>query len=341
MPGKIHPKLCVAAVQAAPVFLDIDATIDKTIALMQEAAGQGAKLIAFPETWIPGYPWWIWLGSPAQGMQYVQRYCDNSLVIGSAEFGRLAQAAREYAIWLAIGYSERSGGSLYMGQALFDAQGSVVKTRRKLKPTHVERTVFGEGDGSDLAVVETDIGNVGMLCCWEHLQPLSKYAMYAQNEQIHIAAWPSFSVYRGAAYALGPEVNNAASQIYAAEGQCFVIAPCATVSQEMHDLLCQDELQRHLLLKGGGFARIYGPDGAPLGNVLDESEEGLVLAEIDLATISIAKAAADPAGHYARPDVTRLLLNRTPGDRVVSHALPGMVVGNGQIQPFVSTTDLQ
>jgi aliphatic nitrilase len=168
-----------------------------------------------------------------------------------------------------------------------------------------------------------------MLCCWEHLQPLTKYALYAQNEQIHIAAWPSFSLYRGAAYALGPELNNAASQMYAAEGQCFVVAPCATVSREMREQLCTDDFQRQLLLQGGGFARIYGPDGAPLGKVLDEAEEGLVLADIDLSTITLAKSAADPAGHYSRPDVTRLLLNKTPGDRVVSHVLPGMVLGDG------------
>jgi nitrilase len=338
MPGKIHPKLRVAAVQAAPAFLDLDATIDKTIKLMKDAVQQGAKLVAFPETWIPGYPWWIWLNSPALGMQYVQRYHDNSLIIGSAEFNRLAQAARDLGIWLSLGFSEKAGGSLYMGQALIDDQGRVVKTRRKLKPTHVERAVFGEGDGTDLAVMETSIGNVGMLCCWEHLQPLSKYAMYAQDEQIHIAAWPSFSVYRGAAYALSAEVNNAASQIYAAEGQCFVIAPCATVSKEMHELLCTDDLQRQLLLQGGGFARIYGPDGAPLGDTLEENEEGLILADIDLGTISLSKSSADPAGHYSRPDVTRLLLNKTPGDRVVSHLLPGMVVSvtDSTVSPAVS-----
>jgi nitrilase len=333
MPSKIHPRLRVAAVQAAPVFLDLDATIDKTLSLMREAAGRGAQLIAFPETWIPGYPWWIWLNSPAMGMRYVQRYHDNSLIVGSAEFSRMAQSCRELGIWLAVGFSEKAGGSLYMGQALIDNEGRVVKTRRKLKPTHVERTVFGEGDGTDLAVMETAIGNVGMLCCWEHLQPLSKYAMYAQNEQIHIAAWPSFSVYRGAAYALGPELNNAASQIYAAEGQCFVLAPCALVSKEMHELLCTDDVQRQLLLQGGGFARIYGPDGAPMGNTLEEIEEGLVLADIDLGTISLSKSAADPTGHYSRPDVTRLLLNKTPGDRVISHMLPGMVIGEGAGTP--------
>jgi aliphatic nitrilase len=333
MPSKSHPKLRVAAVQAAPVFLDLDGTIDKTIRLMGEAARAGVKLVAFPETWIPGYPWWIWLSSPAMGMQYVQRYFDNSLAVGSPEFDRLAQAARDLKIWTSFGYSERAGGSLYIAQALIDDQGHVVKTRRKLKPTHVERTVFGEGDGSDLAVMDTAIGHVGMLACWEHLQPLSKYAMYSQNEQIHIAAWPSFSVYRGAAYALSAEVNNGASQLYAAEGGCFVVAPCGVVSPEMHEMLCTDDLQRQLLLQGGGFARIYGPDGAPLGTTIPEKEEGLVVADIDLGMISLSKAAADPAGHYSRPDVTRLLLNKTPGDRVVSHVPAGVVVNDGVAPP--------
>jgi aliphatic nitrilase len=322
MPARTHPKLRVAAIQAAPVFLDLDATLDKAVRLIQEAAANGAKLIAFPETWIPGYPWFAWLDSPAWGMQYIQRYHDHSLVVGSPEFERVTRAARDNAIWVVLGYSEKAGGSLYMGQAIIDDAGKVIATRRKLKPTHVERTIFGEGDGSHLAVHETPIGNIGAMCCWEHLQPLSKYAMYAQNEQIHVAAWPSFSLYRGAAYALGPELNNAASQMYAAEGQCFVLAPCATVSKEMVDMLCTDDVKKQLLRVGGGFTRIYAPDGSPIGEVIPEDQEGIVYADIDLAMISLAKAAADPSGHYARPDVTRLLLNRTPGDRVVPAAMP-------------------
>jgi len=322
-----HPKFRAAAIQAAPVFLDLDASIDKAIRLIAEAAGNGAKLIAFPETWLPGYPWFIWLDAPAWGMQFIQRYHDNSLVYGSAQADRLAQAAKEHAIVVVMGHSEKQGGSLYMGQWIIGADGETIAQRRKLKPTHVERTVFGEGDGSDLAVHDTPLGRVGALCCWEHLQPLSKYAMYAQNEQVHIAAWPSFSLYRGGAYALGPEVNNAASRIYAVEGSCFVVAPCAVVSKEMVATMCGDDpAKRQMLLEGGGFTTIYAPDGQLMHQPLPEGTEGIVYADLDLGMISLAKAAADPAGHYARPDVTRLLLDRTPGDRVVIRRRQGVEV---------------
>ncbi|MGH6631657.1 MAG: carbon-nitrogen hydrolase family protein, partial [Burkholderiales bacterium] len=233
-----HPRFRAAAVQAAPIYLDLEASIDKAISLIAQAAGEGAQLVAFPETWLPGYPFFIWLDSPAWGMQFIQRYHDNSLIYGSPQAERLVKAAKDHAIMVVMGMSEKSGGSLYMGQWIIDAEGRTVARRRKLKPTHVERTVFGEGDGSDLTVYDTSLGRVGALCCWEHLQPLSKDAMYAQNEQVHIAAWPSFSLYRGGAYALGAEVNNAASRIYAVEGQCYVLAPCATVSAEMIETLC-------------------------------------------------------------------------------------------------------
>ncbi len=320
-----HPKFRAAAIQAAPVFLDLDASIDKAIGLIAQAAAQGAKLIAFPETWLPGYPWFAWLDSPAWGMQFIQRYHDNSLVYDTPEAERIAQAAREHGIMVVMGLSEKQGGSLYMGQWIIDAEGKTVARRRKLKPTHVERTIFGEGDGSDLSVYPTALGRVGALCCWEHLQPLSKYAMYAQNEEVHIAAWPSFSLYRGGAYALGPEVNNAASRIYAVEGQCFVLAPCATVSDEMVQMLCGDDpMKRQLLRTGGGFTAIYAPDGQLMHEPLPEDTEGIVYADLDLGMISLAKAAADPAGHYARPDVTRLLLDKTPGERVVLRERSGV-----------------
>src|SRR6266851_2975038 len=289
--GLVHQKYRVAVVQAAPVFLDLDATVDKTIALIEQAAAQGAKLIAFPETFIPGYPWQIWLGAPAWaiGRGFVQRYFDNSLSYDSPQAEKIRKAVK----------------------------------RGKLRPTHAERTVFGEGDGSDLAVHDrADVGRLGALCCWEHLQPLSKYAMYAQNEQVHVGAWPSFSLYDPFAHALGWEVNNAASKVYAVEGSCFFLGPCAVVSQAMIDELC-DSTEKHAFLHaGGGHAVIYGPDGSSLAEKLPPDQEGILYADIDLGMIGVAKNAADPAGHYSRPDVTRLLLNTSRANRVEHFTLP-------------------
>lgn len=323
--GIISPRYKVAVVQAAPIWGDLEGTVDKTLTLIEQASQEGAKLVAFPETWLPGYPFHIWLGSPAWTMMrgYVQRYFENSLCYDSPQAQRIADAARAHDITVVLGLSEREGGSLYIAQWLIGADGITIAKRRKLRPTHAERTVFGEGDGSDLAVHDlADLGRVGALCCWEHLQPLTKYAMYAQNEQVHVAAWPAFSVYEPFAHALGWEACNAASKVYALEGSCFVLAPSLVVTQDLVDEFCDSPDKRNLIHAGGGHAVIYGPDGSPLAAKLAEDQEGFLFADLDLGLISLAKNAADPAGHYSRPDVTRLLFNNRKAQRVEYFSLP-------------------
>jgi aliphatic nitrilase len=228
-------------------------------------------------------------------------------------------AAKNNRIFVSMGASERDHGSLYMAQFLFDDGGNVLSARRKLKPTFAERTVFGEGDGSSLNVSATAIGRIGQLNCWEHLQPLTKYAMYSMHEQVHVGAWPSFSCYPQA-YSLGAELNTSVSRVYAAEGQCFVLAACALISPEMIDLLAETPEHHALIAAGGGHSRIFGPDGNSLCEPLPPDAEGLLYAEIDLDAIAIAKCFADPVGHYARPDVTQLLLNRSENSPVKSAA---------------------
>ncbi|WAH55353.1 carbon-nitrogen hydrolase family protein [Pseudomonas silvicola] len=303
------PSYRVAVVQAAPVFMDRAATVDKCIGLIADAAANGARVIAFPENFIPGYPWFFWLGSPAWAMQYMLQYHEQALVLDSPDYKRLEQAAADHGIFVCVGFTERSNGSLYMAQAFIDDQGQTLSTRRKLKPTVAERMVFGEGDGSDIQVHETDIGRLGGLCCWEHIQPLTKFAMYSKHEQVHVAAWPGFSLYTDVTPAIGGTVNNAVSRTYAVEGQCFVLAPCGMVSEDVIELLCHSDEARNLLKVGGGFARIYGPDGADLAPALPPDQEGLLYADINLDAVTLAKVAADPVGHYSRSDVTRLLFN--------------------------------
>lgn len=304
-----------AAVQAAPVFMNLEASIDKAALLIEEAAKNGAQLVAFPETWLPGFPWFIYLGNPAEALAYFPQYHANSLAVDSPQMRRLQGIVKRIGVTVVMGFSERSGGSRYMAQAIIDPEGELLLTRRKLKPTHIERTVFGEGDGSDLVVVDAPFGRLGALNCWEHVQPLMKMAMYAQHEEVHVASWPSLSIYRDLAYALGPEVNNAASMLYAVEGGCFVLAPCALISQEMFDLLCDTPQKAHLLNPrtngpGGGFTVIYGPDGRALCDPLAEDEEGILYADLDPTMIVLAKAVTDPVGHYGRGDAVRLVVNR-------------------------------
>ena len=330
----------VAAVQAAPSFLDLKSGIERAVAFIEQAASEGCKLVVFPETWLPGYPNHIWLGPVAWQMQFVGRYFENSVEAGSPEDQAIAEAARRNNIQVSMGLSERDGGSLYIAQWHYDENGEAISRRRKLKPTHVERTVFGEGDGSDLAVMDTAIGRVGQLSCWEHLQPLSKYAMYSQNEQIHCAAWPNLALYEGGAYALGWQVNNGASMIYAVEGSCYVIAACALVSKEQQNILCEGDPNKEALCRvGGGYTRIFAPDGQDIGTNLPDTEEGLVTADIDLGMIAFAKAAADPAGHYARRDVTRLLLNPKRQRAVLNFDDASGVVVNEDAQPDLKIDD--
>jgi len=306
-----------AAVQAEPKWLDLDAGVAHAVDLIAEAASGGAELVAFPEVFLPGYPWWIWLDSPLSGMQYVPRYAENSMTRDGEHLARIAAAAAEHRIFVVLGFAERTvTGSLYMAQATIDDTGRVLAVRRKLKPTHAERTVFGEGDGSDIRVHETRLGRLGALNCAEHIQPLTKYTMYSKGEQIHVASWPSFSVYRGRATALGPQVNTAVSLVYAVEGQTFVLAPCATVGQAGQDLFCDTDAKRELLRQGGGFTRIYGPEGSELAKPLPETEEGILYADLDSSLLAIAKSAYDPAGHYSRPDVFRLTFDPRPRERV-------------------------
>ncbi|GAA3693351.1 carbon-nitrogen hydrolase family protein [Zhihengliuella alba] len=318
----MHTTIRVAAVQAEPVWLDLEASLEKFLDLVAQAADGGAQLVGFGETWLPGYPWWIWLDSPGANMGFVPRYAENSMTRDGAEMKRIQEAAAKHKIHVVFGFSEISGGTLYLSQAFVSDAGELISVRRKLKPTHVERSVFGEGDGSDIQVHDTDLGRLGALCCWEHLQPLTKYAMAGLNEEIHVASWPTFSIYRGQAIALGPEVNISASLNYAVETQSFVIAPTSVIGQAAHDTFCDTETKRQLLALGGGFARIFGPEGSVLAEPLSEFEEGILFANLDPALRAIAKSAADPTGHYSRPDVYRLMINHKSTHAVVEAFTP-------------------
>ncbi|WP_022880431.1 carbon-nitrogen hydrolase family protein [Microbacterium sp. B19] len=300
----------IAAVQAEPGWFDLPATVAKTVDLIAEAAANGAEIIAFPETWLPGYPIFLWTYPVPEQIPHLARYHAASPTVDGPEVSTIREAAAAHGITVVLGLSEQDHGSLYMAQLIIGPTGDILLHRRKLKPTHAERTLFGEGDGGDLQVIDSAHGRLGALNCWEHLQPLVKFSMYAQHEQIHVAGWPCFGIFAEHP-SLGWEPSMAVSRTYALEGGAFVVVSTQILSETGAQNFLVDGAPSPIVDLGGGYARVYGPDGALLTEPLDPHTEGLVYADIDLAAIDIAKKFADPVGHYSRPDVFTLTVDRS------------------------------
>lgn len=243
------------------------------------------------------------------GLPNHMQYMHNSLSIHDVGMKEIQQAAKENNIAVVMGYSEKECGSLYISQVFINEDGEIIGKRRKIKPTHIERTMFGEGDGSDLKVVDfNNIKNVGALSCWENIQPLIKFSMFGLNEQIHVASWPSFCLSEQV-FALSGINAQSASMTLATEGQCFVIMSSSLYNKETLEKM--GVAQHPLAVVGGGYSMIYAPDGRPLTASLAPTEEGILYADIDLSLISMAKAFGDPLGHYSRPDIFNIKVNVT------------------------------
>jgi predicted amidohydrolase len=295
--GDTLPRFTAAAVQAEPVFLDRDATIDKACELIGQAAKAGATLIVFPETWVPGYPFWHTTADVFSGDTYAELW-KNAVEVPSTSTSRLAEAARAAGAYVVIGINERdtvSRGTLYNSLLYFSPEGDVAYRHRKLMPTFTERTVWGFGDGSDLDVLETPLGRLGGLICWEHQMTLAKYALYAQGEQVHCAVWP--------AYTSQNDHIDFGTRQYAFEGACFVVSACGIATPNSFP----KNLRGHDVQANGGTA-IIGPNGQYLAGPVYDAEE-ILYAEIDLERAIREKHSRDVAGHYARPDVLQLVVN--------------------------------
>jgi aliphatic nitrilase len=295
--GDVLPTFTAAAVQAAPVFLDREATVDKACDLVARAGKAGAKLIVFPETWIPGYPFWHTTSEVFSGTTYAALW-KNSVEVPSVSTQRLAAAAKSADAYVVIGINERdliNPGTLYNTLLYLSPSGDVVHRHRKLMPTFTERTIWGFGDGSDLDVLDTPLGRLGGLICWEHQMTLAKYALYAQGEQVHCATWP--------AYKMQNDHIDFGTRQYAFEGACFVVSACgiATPGSFPSDM-------RDRTIEANGGSGIIGPDGKYLAGPLYDTED-ILYAEIDLEAAIREKHSRDVAGHYARPDVFQLVVN--------------------------------
>ncbi len=298
--GDTLPKFTAAAVQAAPVFLDREGTIDKACQIIGRAGKAGASLIVFPETWVPGYPFWHTTPDVFSGETYT-RLWKNAVEIPSAATNRLAQAAKTANAYVVIGINERdtvSRGTLYNTLLYLGPDGEVIHRHRKLMPTFTERTIWGFGDGSDLDVIETPLGRLGGLICWEHQMTLAKYALYSQGEQVHCAVWPAYT-------SQNDHIDFGMRQ-YAFEGACFAVSACgiAKASDFPKDM-------RGLDVEANGGTAIIGPNGTYLAGPVFDTEE-ILYAEIDLEAAIREKHSRDVAGHYARPDVLQLVINAAP-----------------------------
>jgi nitrilase len=296
--------LVVAAVQAAPVFLDREATIDKTVALVGQAAREGARLVVFPEAFVPGYPDWVWRTPAWRDRDLYRRLWDEAVTLGDGAIRRLGEAAEAAGAWVAVGINERDGTSttLYNTVVYLAPDGSLAGFHRKLMPTGGERTVWGSGDGSTLTVVDAGFARVGGLVCWENYMPLARAAMYAQGVEIFLA----------------PTWDNSDAWIstlrhIAREGRMYVIGTntCMRGSDIPRAVPRRDELwggEDDWLSRGN--TAIVGPDGGILVGPLRE-QEGILYAEVDVERLRTERREFDPIGHYARPDVFRLQVDVT------------------------------
>ncbi|KAF5368091.1 hypothetical protein D9758_004413 [Tetrapyrgos nigripes] len=300
----------VAAIQAEPVWFDLQGGVIKVISLIQEAASNGAHLIGFPESFIPGYPMAIW----TQGFDptFLVQFQKNCLDVKSDEYNRIRKVIKDIGtIWVVLGFTERDGQSMYCAQSVINPQGQVILHRRKLKATGQERTIWGDAPADSLktAIASAPGGPIiGSLNCWEHLQPLLKYHHFTLGTQIHVASWPFCgSIAEGAPPQFSSDFQDTLSRAIAIEGQMFVLQSTQLIKNENFDK-CRIEGTPWAPKHGGGFAAIYGPTGIRLAEAASPSEEAIIYANINLDEIMAAKLAGDTVGHYSRPDLLSLVV---------------------------------
>jgi nitrilase len=305
----------VAVIQAASVIMDGKETMKKAIDLTLQAGEKGAKIVVFPEAFIPAYPRGLSFGTKIgsrsmEGRKDWLRYLENSILVPSEATDLLGEAAKKAGVYLVIGVIERdretSGGTLYCSVLFFGPDGTLLGKHRKLKPTASERIVWGEGDGSTLPVFDTPYGKIGALICWENYMPLARAAMYAKGVQIYIAPTAD-----------SRELWQSTIRHIAAEGRCFVLSCNQYVTKEMYpiDLACYEELASSPEEMCSGGSAIVGPLGEYVAEPVYGREDTLIV-DLDLQEIGLSQFDFDVMGHYSRPDVFQLTVNEEKHENV-------------------------
>jgi nitrilase len=304
-----------AAVQLSPVLFDRAGTIAKVVRRIEEAAAQGAELVVFPETIVPYYPYFSFIKAPAAfGADHLQ-LIEQAVSVPSAATDEIGRAARQAGAVVAIGVNECDHGTLYNTQLVFDADGTLVLSRRKITPTFHERMIWGQGDGSGLRAVDTKVGRIGALACWEHYNPLARYVLMAEREEIHVAMFPGSLVGNIFAEQIAVTIRH-----HALESGCFVVNATGFLdADQVQTLSSGTGLSK--ALTGGCFTSIVSPEGVLLAAPMTDGE-GIVLADLDLSLIVKRKRLMDSVGHYSRPELLSLLVDRRPHPHLHDVATP-------------------
>ncbi|MFH8134506.1 Nit6803 family nitrilase [Pantoea osteomyelitidis] len=320
-----------AAVQIAPDLHEASKTLARVLDAIDEAAVKGAEIVVFPETFVPYYPYFSFI-TPAMtaGAAHLRLY-DQAVAVPGPITHAVAERARLRGIVVVLGVNERDRGTLYNTQLVFDASGELVLKRRKITPTYHERMIWGQGDASGLKVVETAVGRVGALACWEHYNPLARYSLMAQHEAIHCSQFPGSLV--GPIFAEQMEVTI---RHHALESGCFVINATGWLTEaQIEELTPDPALQKGL--RGGCHTAIISPEGRHLAPPLTEGE-GILIADLDMSLITKRKRMMDSVGHYARPELLSLHINDRPAQYMV-HAPQQPGEEDERRQPVQTTTD--
>ena len=312
------PKFKAAALHVAPVFLDTRATIEKACSLIREAAANGARLIAFPETFIPAFPIWAAVRAPIENHDFFRQLMQAAIRVPGPEIRQIAQAARTHQVFVSIGLNEGTAASLgcvWNSNLLIGEDGSILNHHRKLVPTFYEKLVWAAGDGQGLSVSDTSIGRLGMLICGENTNPLARYALIAQGEQVHISSyppiWPTRPPGESGAYDIESAIRIRAGA-HSFEGKVFNIVASAFLDKTARDAIAKDDARVAAILDNTprSVSIMLGPDGLPITEARRD-DEGILYGEIDVALCVEPKQFHDVVGYYNRFDIFKLTIDRT------------------------------